>query len=148
MNTDKCYKPKIVTLKSATIFLFTLDITKKMLYNMPMKKYIIFMIFGVLIFIGAYQCPLYNFLGVPCPSCGMTRAYKLFFTGTFMEAFLMHPLFLLPPLFFIKPLWKKPIIVSTVAIFIIVYIIRLAVLFPHTPPMNFNYNSILGEFLR
>ena len=115
---------------------------------MPMKKYIIFLILAVLILFGAYQCPLYSFWGIPCPACGMTRAYKLFFSGNFAEAFFMHPLFWMPPFFLFKPFQKKPLLIGAVTILILVYILRLVLFFPHTPPMNYNYNSILGEFFK
>lgn len=119
-----------------------------MLYNIPMKKYIIILILIVLIFTGFFACPFYNFTGVPCPACGITRACKLFLTGRIKDAFIMHPLFWMPAIFLFKPLRKKWIVVTFITIFISVYIVRMAIMFPDTPPFNYNYNSILGEFIK
>lgn len=128
--------------------LFSLDIFANMLYNTLMKKYIIILIFAVLLFLGGYACPIYNTIGIPCPGCGMTRAYKLLFSGKIYDAFIMHPLFLLPPFFLIKPLRKKWYLILATILFIIVYIIRMTTMFPHTPPMDYNYNSTLGVLLK
>jgi len=113
-----------------------------------MKKYIIIIFFVILLFFGGYACPIYNTAGIPCPGCGMTRAYKLFLTGHLSDAFRMHPLFWLPPIFFIKHFRKKGYVVLAGVLFIPVYIIRMATMFPDTPPFNYNYNSILGVLLK
>lgn len=115
---------------------------------MPMKKYMIVLIFGILILSGFFACPIYNFTGIPCPACGITRACKLFLTGQISDAFIMHPLFWLPAIFLIKPLQRKEIIMTAIVGFILVYIVRMAIMFPHTPPLNYNYNSIIGEFIK
>lgn len=44
---------------------------------------------------GIVLCPLKRFTGVPCPSCGSTRAAFLLLCGEFSEAFAMQPLFTL-----------------------------------------------------
>jgi Protein of unknown function (DUF2752) len=36
-------------------------------------------------------CPLAGIFGVPCPSCGLTRATWLLITARHKEAFIMHP---------------------------------------------------------
>ena len=41
------------------------------------------------------RCPLNAFLGIRCPMCGTTRAWRSCFGGHFKEAFLWNPLFLL-----------------------------------------------------
>ena len=115
---------------------------------MPMKKYIIILVFGILILAGFFSCPIYNFTGIPCPACGITRACKLFLTGRISDAFIMHPLFWMPAVFLIKPLRKKWVIITAITIFILVYIVRMAIMFPNTPPLDYNYNSILGEFIK
>ena len=91
-----------------------------------------------------FQCPIYHIFGIPCLTCGVTRAYILFFTGHFKEAFLMHPLFLLPLIFLFPNFRKKWIILSVIGIFLAVYIIRFRLLFPTVPPFNYNENSIFG----
>ena len=40
-----------------------------------------------------FGCPLYNLLGIPCPCCGVTRAWIAFFSGQIAKAFQYHGLF-------------------------------------------------------
>lgn len=113
-----------------------------------MKKNVVIIIVALLILAGTFKCPLYSFVGVPCPTCGMTRAWRLFLTGNIQEAFKMHPLFLLPLLFLIPQCRRKWAAVGIVIILVTVYIIRMFFLFPSEVPMNFNFDSMIGEFLR
>lgn len=98
--------------------------------------------------LGFFPCPIYQVFGIPCPTCGITRAYKLFLTGHFADAFSMHPLFLLPLIFLLKPFRKKWILIFIIILFVILYIIRFYLLFPDIQPFNYNYNSVIGEFLK
>lgn len=41
---------------------------------------------------GISLCPLKRFTGVPCPTCGTTRAVLLALRGDFADAFAMQPL--------------------------------------------------------
>lgn len=52
---------------------------------------------GVLVFVTSLPalCPLRIALGVPCPSCGITRATRLAIGGDFVGATKMHPLWFL-----------------------------------------------------
>lgn len=83
-------------------------------------------------------CPFRWLTGIPCPACGITRAYLSFCSLDFRGAFLNHPLFwLLPVLVFIgihkdtnmlKFLNEKTtriILISGAILFIAVYFIRL-----------------------
>ena len=119
-----------------------------MLYNVHMKKYLIMIICGLILLAGIFKCPVYETIGIPCPTCGITRAYKLFLTGHIKDAFMMHPLFLLPAVFLFRPFRSKRILAGVIIVFIAVYIIRFRQLFPAAEPFNFNYNSTLGEFLK
>lgn len=81
-------------------------------------------------------------------------------SGDFAAAFRMHPLFPLGMILLTGlPLlmWRAPVFLHTrafrlsatflIAAFLAVYAIRMAVLFPYTPPMVYNDNSILGRLL-
>ncbi len=47
-------------------------------------------------------CLIYRFTGIPCPTCGMTRALLAAASGDFAAAFYYHPLFwFIPPALFI-----------------------------------------------
>ena len=43
------------------------------------------------------KCPILAVLKVPCPACGMTRAWMAVLSGDLKRAFELHPLFLLGP---------------------------------------------------
>lgn len=103
---------------------------------------------AVLILLGAFKCPIYANLGIPCPSCGMTRAWRLALSGELLDAFLMHPLFWMPPLLILPFFRKKWAVVAMIALLVGVYAVRMVMLFPDTPPMNFNHESLLGGFIR
>lgn len=93
--------------------------------------------------------------GVPCPSCGMTRAWFAAAQLDFQSAFQYHPLFLLAPvlLLFLTDVihWKpktRTIVLSCLALlFFAVYIVRMMLLFPHTPPMTPQENALLPRLL-
>ena len=40
-----------------------------------------------------WKCPSKVFFGIPCPGCGLTRAYKAALRFDFQTAFTHHPLF-------------------------------------------------------
>ena len=50
------------------------------------------------VFSGPILCPMHLLLGLPCPGCGLTRAFCLASRGHFGEAYSFHPLY---PLFFL-----------------------------------------------
>lgn len=50
-------------------------------------------LFAALFLLIVYRCPVAYFLHVPCPGCGVTRAYKAALALHFKEAFRYHPLF-------------------------------------------------------
>lgn len=47
---------------------------------------------GLLRASGLYKCPLKLFFGIPCPLCGITRAFFALFSGDIAGAFYYHPL--------------------------------------------------------
>ena len=60
-----------------------------------MKKnitYALITVFIIILILSFYRCPFYFFLGIPCPFCGMTRAFLCVLKGDLIEAFYFHPL--------------------------------------------------------
>lgn len=47
-----------------------------------------------IVYIFAVGCPLHRIFGIPCPGCGMSRAWISFFMLDFKSAFKFHPLFI------------------------------------------------------
>lgn len=93
----------------------------------------IFILYVALHFVGI-GCPIKFITGVSCAGCGMTRAWLALLHFDFSSAFFFHPLFFLPPIalivFFLRKKMNMAIYTSIMltfaAVFIIIYIIRLA----------------------
>ena len=93
-------------------------------------------------------CLIYNTTGVPCPTCGMTRSYLGLFRGDLNSALLFHPLFFLVPVLFYAFLFqKKKLMVGLFILFLLVYIYRMIVYFPHTEPMIYQRHSLWGRII-
>lgn len=68
----------------------------KGLYSVPLWKIVISLVAiaagGLILYIGP-PCLILSVFGVPCPTCGMTRAWLAALHLDFKTAFAMHPLF-------------------------------------------------------
>ncbi len=102
-------------------------------------------------------CPMKILTGLPCPGCGMTRAVFLMLIGHFAESFAMHPLalawILLAAYFCIcryflnrKPKGAAVAAIILCVVMVPVYLYRMAVMFPHQPPMVYTPTPI-GELI-
>lgn len=100
-------------------------------------------------------CYMKAFTGLPCPGCGMTRAWLCAFHLDFRSAFFYHPLFLSPVLVIIllfletschikMPKW---VYIILLILLIGVYIIRMLLYFPHTEPMTFNPDAYIPKLV-
>lgn len=120
-----------------------------------------FTIFSVSIVILLFntKCIFKSIIGVPCPGCGLTRAWISFIKGNISEAFYWHPLFLMILALailillyfkgsFIK--YRRYIliaIVTIVGLYIIVYIVRMVILFPSVEPLDYNRQSFIDRLI-
>lgn len=126
--------------------------------NKTSLKNIAFMIIGIggislfAYVLGVSICPFYRITGVPCPSCGMTRACVSLMHFNLSDAFMYNPSFIFLPILFIPAFFNvlgvnfsktklKIFYISILAFVIVIWIIRLIKFFPHTEPMTYNYNS-------
>lgn len=103
-------------------------------------------------------CPLVIVTGLPCPGCGITRAFLCVLTGQFVRAWDINPLIygvILTALYAgiqryllgqkVKGLRK---ILCVLAILMIgVYVYRMYRYFPHRPPMSITRGSLFERFL-
>ncbi len=96
-------------------------------------------------------CLIRGVTGVPCPSCGMSRAIIAFINGDIINAFKFHPLFWLPFILFVLIVFKrkffKQIIIGAIILTMSVYIFRMAMFFPDIEPMKYNEKSILNQII-
>ena len=110
----------------------------------------IVLVLGIRIVIGR-TCILRNIVGLPCPTCGMTRAYYALLGGDLHTAFSYHPLFWSVPVIgllvlFIKRLRENKLFWTIViGIFIVVYIVRMFLYFPDTEPLDYNSHSYIAR---
>ena len=97
--------------------------------------------FIAVIFLNKSICLFINIFGLPCPACGMTRAYISLVHLDTKKAFYYHPLFWSVPLILLGYKNKKLIYILGI-IFIIVWVIRMYLYFPDKEPMKFNDRAI------
>lgn len=123
---------------------------------MSRKKYfiIIFIVIGIVSILfykkfGTSICLFYNIYGIPCFTCGMTRAYIQLMKLNIKEAFYYHPLFWAAPLIAIfYVLDKKKYFYFLFILFAVVWLIRMYLYFPIKEPFNFNKNAILSKAVK
>ncbi len=112
------------------------------------KNVFVLVIFGVAVLIVFFPCPIYGFLGIPCLTCGMTRAWRCALKLDIAAALRMHPLFWVSPIFLLPYFRKKRFVILAIVLFAAVYVLRMLLQFPNEPPMNYNYNSVLGGIIK
>jgi len=110
---------------------------------------------GVVFIWSLIGCPFRFLFGIPCPGCGMTRAYGSLFTGNVRDAFRMHPLFIPLPamlgLYVLNPpfLRKKWVNRTFLAVLLVMafgtYAARMLVFFPDTEPMIYNSDAVVNK---
>ena len=96
-------------------------------------------------------CLIRGLTGVPCPSCGMSRAIISVINGDIINAFKFHPLFWLPFVALLLIIFKrrffKKILICSIILIMLVYILRMTMLFPNIEPMQYNERSILNQII-
>ena len=105
------------------------------------------------------SCFFQSTIGLPCPGCGLTRAFMSFFSLHIREAFGWHPLFFYIPVLLgvclfkrlkygAKELrWYSWFLWGSCALFIGIFAVRMALFFPHTEPFVLNRFSFTQRAL-
>jgi len=105
--------------------------------HLRLKLLLTLLMVGVLAVMWVLQtgCPLYRVTGIPCPGCGMTRAWVLAARLDFATAFALHPMFWAMPilygffLFDFQPFrakWLNWVILLAIGLgFAVAYAVRL-----------------------
>lgn len=111
--------------------------------------FIIFLLMKKFSSITGSICLIRGVMGVPCPSCGMSRAITEVINGDIIKAFKFHPLFWLPfvVMFFLilKRKYFKFILIIAITLLMTVYILRMSFLFPNVEPMKYNEKAIFNQ---
>lgn len=123
----------------------------------------LYMIFSYIFLVDEHtNCFVQYFIGYPDPMDGMSRAYRSLFHFDIVGAFTWHPLFWTVPIItFIYTfrefnIWgrinySKIYFYGIIALYFIVYIIRMIYMYPHTEPMTYhehNLLSLLADFYK
>lgn len=87
-------------------------------------------------------CLFHNIFGIPCPTCGMTRAYLHLFHGDFKMALYYHPLFFLVPILLWSFLYSRRLFYLCATIFFLFWIYRMFLYFPYREPLVFNETAL------
>lgn len=106
----------------------------------------------------SWFCPFFDGLGIPDPGCGFTSATKAILRGDLSAAYYHHPLVFLSPFvifyygytrYYLKsiPKYDKQVVVIVIALFIIVYVLRLFGLIDHSATLVLNPNALLPRFI-
>lgn len=110
-------------------------------------------------------CPLRMIFGIPCPGCGITRAFLLALQGRFHEATEMHlfwiPLTILVIVFLTvryfvadeKLLERSKKVIKTcfiilMILLVIYYIYRMIMWYPNKEPMVYDTNNVISRILK
>ena len=106
------------------------------------------------------SCWLKSTVGLPCPGCGLTRAYRAVWGRDLAAAFYWHPLFWYVPVFAMvwlgkwlryrreTPRWFRVYVIASLAVLVAVYALRMLWYFPHTEPFDFNINTPIARIVR
>jgi hypothetical protein len=114
---------------------------------------------GGIAVLSLWKCPFRLFFGIPCPGCGMTRAFFAFFRGDFSGMMQAHPLFVVTP-FLLLYLFHRDVLprrlpkraeqiggIVCILLFFGVYLYRL-VFCQDNPVMHIDFpSSLLGRLL-
>ena len=112
-------------------------------------------------FIAGKICAARMIFGIPCPGCGLTRAFGLVFQGRIREAVSMHffwiPISVMLVIFlfdryFISNvgvsskimLILKACVIITISLSIVYYVYRMVIFFPDKSPMIYDPDNIIN----
>ena len=107
-------------------------------------------------------CLLKSTTGLPCPGCGGTRAFLALVKGDLVSSLKYNPLLIPAALIFVlyavawltnqrTPRYAEQMVKWLGAALIVIYAIRMVLLFPREQPMVINYRAVLPrvvEFAR
>lgn len=111
------------------------DIRKQLYHNAPYIKALLIVVAVYGIFAAAgHGCPIRYVTGIPCPGCGLSRAYIALLHLNIREAFSYHPMFWAIPVLVLACLryekyrgaWTKALMILLGLGFVVLYVFRLS----------------------
>ncbi|OCN05287.1 hypothetical protein A4S06_09270 [Erysipelotrichaceae bacterium MTC7] len=114
--------------------------------------------FIILFFVLGYHCPINSILGIPCPGCGMTRAFLQLLQLDVASALYYHPLCIVFGFYVIfmayvyikeHTFYGNKARYATwfmIALFLVVYIIRMIYIFPNAP-MSLEKDAVIFRLI-
>ena len=127
----------------------------------------------IVVLLGAYMlamqlltgssCTLRSSFGLPCPGCGMTRAYASLFSLDICGAFVWHPMFWAGPVVIAAWVYKEyikikypgrrvrffePLVGIIGSLLILTFAVRAVFLFPHSEPFTLNADALFPKMFR
>nr|WP_297709270.1 DUF2752 domain-containing protein [uncultured Butyrivibrio sp.] len=101
-------------------------------------------------------CPFVLFCGLPCPGCGITRAFFLFLSFHPIKALELNPSYPFWLMLGLAAFWQRyikgyehvklfyPMLITAIITFV-VYIIRIIYVFPAHEPMVYVHDNLLAH---
>jgi hypothetical protein len=103
----------------------------KKIIKSPQKAVIVTAILGVYVFVlqtlTGTICLIYATIGLPCPGCGLTRAYLSFFGLNVFDALYSHPLFWAVPIVAFVYVKRRKINAQLFTLFVVAVLIALTI---------------------
>jgi len=139
-------------------YLFNIAIKELFKFKYFILFFIVYLAYFFIFHHDETNCLVKLTIGIPCMTCGMSRAFVSLIFLDFKQAFHFHPLiFIVPFIFtvllfretkFMGKIYHSKIWWSTILLlFVVVYIIRMFLYFPHTGPMDYYSNPLILRIL-
>ena len=80
------------------------------MYKENLKDYFLIIFAFFFCFMFSYHCPIYYFLGIPCPGCGITRAFIMLIKGDIIMSLKYNPTLFISIVIIFEELLSKLII--------------------------------------
>jgi len=145
-------------MKKKVLYLLKVSYEQLYKYKHFLLLFILYISYFYFFHNGETNCLVKRTIGIPCMGCGMSRAFVYMITFNFVDAFHFHPLVFIVPFivvvfllqetpFFSKFYHSRLFWGSILLLFIVVYIIRMILYFPHTAPMDYYGNPLILRIL-
>ena len=103
---------------------------KKLFHKTKVKEYVrrLLLVLGLVLLV-IYGCPVYRICNIPCPCCGVTRAWLAFLQGQIELAFRYHALFPVIPVLILLYMFQERFSARWKQYINVIFLIMATVLF-------------------